>query len=534
MAFGLRSKLVDELLDFGKEREDQANEIVRAKLHRVAGHENLARKIINTMKNSLAVEPPLPTDTPYALIPRLAIVALKSNVETYGPWGSIGPTGKVRFEVDDNLVPWNFNGHEYLNKAAYAKINDGVTNMQVGEEGQLTIPGSPTKNLGDVLSAGGPNITGISVDIGPDGVRTSYTMRTYTHQFGRVNKQIGDRLSRLALRNKQMQRVINKQSLLSAPNRSLPGGKSIRAGMKLLNFKIRQDKLKHLQGNTPHSFLTSYTATDASGVIRHRVGTNETLLALATLNANEDAHYQKAALMSMDGIFMPYSVNPMYSGMPHFQTPTSGTSGPTVNDLNPWGSGDHVMTDINFVSWGDTYPDISGVELPLRPVNSGVDYQNIRAIGLRGPLVLSAWGYATDGSPVPSGSDGQFLPNFRQKSNEWPTGPVDLRWDKDRKVWVAGDVTQLAIVMQHSGTFPGSSKNRYICRPVTDIISSGALVYSNQPINFSSGDFLAWNLPEAVGDIHTIGIDSPVMIYSKFGEKFFNELPRSFARLTQY
>lgn len=121
---------------------------------------------------------------------------------------------------------------------------------------------------------------------------------------------------------------------------------------------------------------------------------------------------------------------------------------------------------------------------------------NQRFFAFRGPMMLHGWGYDTDGYPVPnladqplefddsgrpkrfvltaSGTndyekDGKFLPspgeslgdiigsgyvkedgqwtrkptryfhlNWGERSDLWPIGPIDLRWDRERKVWTGG------------------------------------------------------------------------------------------------
>jgi hypothetical protein len=116
---------------------------------------------------------------------------------------------------------------------------------------------------------------------------------------------------------------------------------------------------------------------------------------------------------------------------------------------------------------------------------------NQRFMGFRGPMVMHGWGYDTEGYPVPNASGepkmvdsfgrpwttrslkvyGSFDPQSRdsgdiiigrnqvwdstknewsqpfkemafqekwgQTPEKWPVGPIDLRWDADRKVWVA-------------------------------------------------------------------------------------------------
>jgi hypothetical protein len=102
---------------------------------------------------------------------------------------------------------------------------------------------------------------------------------------------------------------------------------------------------------------------------------------------------------------------------------------------------------------------------------------NHRFFALRGPLTMHSWGYDTEGYPVPNMADeplvdaqgnlirdsgnnnsivvkGQRLVNgkwskqiYRERTfykgwaqlpGTWPVGPIDLRWDRDAKVWTVG------------------------------------------------------------------------------------------------
>jgi len=116
-----------------------------------------------------------------------------------------------------------------------------------------------------------------------------------------------------------------------------------------------------------------------------------------------------------------------------------------------------------------------GVDQYLKEKNGdGKDIDNnVRFIGLRGPLVVHGWGYDVNGYPVPNAS-GQFKTNtngeivyhkgkplyknqvvnpddtvtepyaehtfvkgWADKPGMWPVGPVDLRWDPQSSTWVA-------------------------------------------------------------------------------------------------
>ena len=87
-------------------------------------------------------------------------------------------------------------------------------------------------------------------------------------------------------------------------------------------------------------------------------------------------------------------------------------------------------------------------------VNLEQDYaEDYRFLGFRGPMVLSAWGYDTWGKPIPNAADSvedasngeftdenlkdRFMDEWLSKPNTWPVGPVDLRFDRDRGVWVS-------------------------------------------------------------------------------------------------
>src|SRR5690606_13699369 len=88
---------------------------------------------------------------PEVIGPDAAAIPLKNNREVYGPWYVKGPDGKVNFEVDESLTPWNYGGYSVMNFVGNAKVVSAVTNMQEAERGRLRIAGSPQKSVGDEL-----------------------------------------------------------------------------------------------------------------------------------------------------------------------------------------------------------------------------------------------------------------------------------------------------------------------------------------------------------------------------------------------
>lgn len=98
-------------------------------------------------------------------------------------------------------------------------------------------------------------------------------------------------------------------------------------------------------------------------------------------------------------------------------------------------------------------------------LNENQDYaEDYRFLGLRGPLVLHSWGYDTWGKPIPNEADSEssvmrgsfteenltdrFMSEWLSKPATWPVGPVDLRFDRDRGVWVSPPQDYKVIVVR--------------------------------------------------------------------------------------
>jgi hypothetical protein len=127
----------------------------------------------------------------------------------------------------------------------------------------------------------------------------------------------------------------------------------------------------------------------------------------------------------------------------------------------------------NFLDYDQNYIDHCVAK--SIPTGSGAPANNARFFGLRGPLMVHAWGYDLEGFPVPNSSgefkldtngeivkdssgniiyknqtqkpdltwtepykEASFYKGWGQLPGTWPVGPIDLRWDEVAGVWVAG------------------------------------------------------------------------------------------------
>jgi len=218
--------------------------------------------------------------------------------------------------------------------------------------------------------------------------------------------------------------------------------------------------------------------------------------------------WNSQAGMSMDGMFIPYATEfvtpgalgsltniPIPSGhLPSFEKPVGignqsltdwwnvGSGIITSATLNPLASGHGISllvrnsnkTELNVRKTGGGYAlgsKVLGKTANITANDLSESNQHARPIGLRGPLVVSGWGYDTESHPVPNakfeadrrkaytltGGGGvdnaglppelqfnktrahlHFLDSHLKRVDRWKSGPVDLRWDRERKVWVGG------------------------------------------------------------------------------------------------
>lgn len=109
---------------------------------------------------------------------------------------------------------------------------------------------------------------------------------------------------------------------------------------------------------------------------------------------------------------------------------------PTSFDLDPYFF--FKKTDFSLVVRSGNTKDIN---LKKDPLASGNSY-SVQTMVAKGPIYLSGWGYDICGLPVPANQNPEsgryFASGAAINRPNWKTGPIDLRWDDDRKVWVGG------------------------------------------------------------------------------------------------
>ncbi len=355
--------------------------------------------------------------------PSSLAIPLRSTILTYGPWYAAGANGKVRFECDPTLVPWNYGGYDAMNTAGNVKVSTAVTSQQVSETATVEVAGAPIGSLGDVLLTGGPNITNIDVQISPQGVTTTYRFQSFTSKFGVMSRLFTEKLKRMSITAMETK----KQVRAALKNEGIRNKANAQASRTSRAFMEKQAKAWARE--TPHDVYHAWNLTDTeTGATRTHVSTATMEESIAMSNAHSSGDYPSTAIMGLSGLVRPFSKT-ANSVMSSYTTPTIAGTIPNKTMLDPW----KWDNDIEVYTYGDEYQG-------LHAGRRGADLTKVRAMGLRAPVVLVGWGFNTEGKCVPSTDGGAtWASGTAVRQDTHLSGPLDANWDARRGVWSVHD-----------------------------------------------------------------------------------------------
>ena len=174
--------------------------------------------------------------------------------------------------------------------------------------------------------------------------------------------------------------------------------------------------------------------------------------------------WSKSHLQTHEQFFSPIHIQKdrePQSTLPGFRPPAAqggeqgiyerGAVGPTIGELDPYFSRtlNNTSEFIGKTDFRGMVHDTTGgipSDLNIKKSTSDTDsITEVRINALRGPLILSGWGYGIDDMPVPAESDTKQYPDkvrhhedVASDRRKWKTGPVNLMWDDERQVWQGG------------------------------------------------------------------------------------------------
>jgi hypothetical protein len=345
----------------------------------------------------------------------------------WGPWwGWKSKLGKAEVLIEDTLTPETYGGMVAANQVGFTYA--AVENAEIAgvESGSVELAGLPIGNIGTRFAVSGPYVTSIGISVGTGGITTNYKFNTWTPQFGKLAKYNIDRLANI---NKNYIRVVQAQrSLFTKPVLIPPKFKENKiigvtpqqmfAGGGFLGASLNNGKL-NMSGQNVSNVLASVSKdnTNTYGMSIEQLQT-PVIISKELPSEQTGPEFIKAKETNDKGKFDQEHVSP------------------TSKELNPY----FALGDCDFqlaVNGDQQAQSLAIKEIGINNINK------VRPLGFRGPLILSGWGFDMNDMPVPSaGNSGNDRFEFNDEAgvnrNIWKTGPVDLRWDDERKVWGSG------------------------------------------------------------------------------------------------
>lgn len=490
---------------------------------------------------------------PAAVYPIAGAIPMRSNIACYGPWASSnfstthipdgGACGGITVESNPDLNPWNYGSTLALQGVGQTLVDSTAIGLVKSETGSVTVPGLPAgvTTIGGAIGTFGPSLSSINFTYGGQGVSTSYEFKTYTPKFGKLAKLFTDKFKENVKKRAEFLRFIKNQSVNQYKSFRRVRAMQNQARLQSLRYKQAASRQASLQRVLVGEMYNLYAPKDSGigGPSQRTVVGTDTL----DKSINEMVYdFHKKAFISLDALYSPvsisgniispnpdnldrgifpkfvqttgnlsHSVSPLHA-QPPFTTgecqETPSVTGHNINNikihnmyLNPLsnpnsiphvsGGSGHMGHAIDLVGRGTGIPD-SGLMSSLYPRDAEERYSNdYRFLGMKGPLVLHAWGYDVDGKPIPnfidsedkaksgifiventgnpakpSGLTEMFMSDWLHKPATWPVGPVDLRFDRERGVWVSPQPYKIVVarVIENVSAFGegvGSIINKY-------------------------------------------------------------------------
>ena len=397
-----------------------------------------------------------------------------SNRYSWGPWYSFNVNnGRSEMSFDTNLAPENFGSISKMDEMGAAYVESTLAEVTQHETGTIRLARKPEFNITDRLAGSGPYITDINCNVDPNGIYTDYSFNTWTPKFGKLAKYNADRLSRIykdtirAL--KFLRGQLQKPPIITFANR-------------LLRF-LNDDRLKRNRGTGTAIGFTQRARVGPIGPFPVAARTFEGSVsdlndAFATsynaLATDPWEQYKRSFSISQEQMFSPYQASKIKAAdtdeVPKIEAEeTSGEDGdftggnvlPTAEELDPYFPNNLYQDNDDgsvFISRVDYHSVVNETEdsgdltedLQIKKLEDPTQLKKVRSVGIRGPAVMSGWGYDLANNPVPfepanptaEPPTSEDITVFQQEASDdrtkWETGPVKLMWDKERKVWAGG------------------------------------------------------------------------------------------------
>ena len=390
-------------------------------------------------------------------------VPQESQKFCWGPWYNFveGATnGKSEVVFDTSLAPENFGSFQALNEIGASYARAGNAQVIENESGSMRLASKPAFNIADRFTSLGPYITNLSCSIDTSGMYTTYQFNTWTPNFGKLAKYNADRLSRIYKATLDaLQRI--RQQIIKRGFNPYPAGE--------FNLDDIDERYRRNRGNGTAIMFSAYDGTapndefpqnfQAYGDTGYAV--EGAMIDVSDLYGLALSKYSQSFGATQEQIFSPYQTQT--------EKPDGSTTHPEIEsvavtdeqgqrfkdqsiypsseELDPYFPYELYQDGDNgqeFLRQSDYHSSIHGSSNPdnlQHHLNNNVS-DIVRSVGFRGPMVLSGWGYDLAANPVPNDMSatggGAFDQGAAGNRRHWETGPINLMWDAERKIWSGG------------------------------------------------------------------------------------------------
>ena len=376
-------------------------------------------------------------------------IAQQSSRYTWGPWIGGSLKGKSEVIVDDSLVPESFGNVDGMNQAGEALSNVGNAEMGASETGQVEIAEFPSYNIAERFAGSGPYVSDMSFTIDTSGFKTTYSFNTWTPQFGKLAKYNIDRISRI---NKASLEFLQRERSKIEKAPFLP----------IVQRSRIPEMMERLKANRTNAGFGLGQFFDTNN---HIEASTVDLSDAASLAAYSDEKYKKSAGCSIDQQWTGYQTrkdknygNIQDRIMPGISQSNVSNEGdddnkgilPNSEDLDPYFStaliqgdddGTKVAEKLDYIAAIIDVNDEKPEDIAFKQLQNDDSAKNITEIrsmsALKGPPMLSGWGYDIAYNPVP-GNGINFSDDALEDRKYHPTGPMRLLWDAERGIWSGG------------------------------------------------------------------------------------------------
>ena len=394
---------------------------------------------------------------PSVAYPKFLGIPQESERYSWGPWYRFARyNGKSEVVFDANLVPENFGSVQRMDAAAFDTASAGVAVIGANESGRVELAEIPEYNIAERFNSTGPYVTNMDINVGTGGITTSYQFNTWTPNFGKLTKYNADKVSRIFKATLEALRRIRQKN----PKRGFKPIQFTKSDSFELSARLQENRASigltaFRMYDNPHFEAFMCNVADGFGLSLPKI--NESFS--CSLDQQWSGAGTKAEKTENDsGVFFQLPVDIAEEEDGRF---VAGVC-PSSRDLDPYFSeavfdqGDMIKY-VDFLAVMNSSEDGETYDLQPREANKTSAINQVRGIGLRGPLIVSGWGFDVANNPVPSLSDDVTRFNSAQvvDRNYWKTGPVNLMWDDERKIW-SGGLEIVCGILDSSITAPSS------------------------------------------------------------------------------